>query len=64
MPDAVIENRSVIRHAIIGEGATIHANARIGDSPEFYDKKEWGIAVVGKDKVVEQNKVLLPKEIY
>ena len=64
MPDAVIENRSIIRHAIIGEGATIHANVRIGDSPEFYDKKEWGIAVVGKDKVVEQNKVLLPKEIY
>ena len=64
MPDAVIENRSVIRHAIIGEGATIHANVRIGDSPEFYDKKDWGIAVVGKDKVVEQNKVLLPKEIY
>ena len=64
MPDAVIENRSIIRHAIIGEGATIHANVRIGDSPEFYDKKDWGIAVVGKDKVVEQNKVLLPKEIY
>ena len=64
MPDAVIEDRSIIRHAIIGEGATIHANVRIGDSPEIYDKKDWGIAVVGKDKVVEQNKVLLPKEIY
>lgn len=64
MPDAVIENHSVIRHSIIGEGATVHKNARIGDSPEFYKPEEWGITVVGKDKVVEQNKILLPKEIY
>lgn len=27
-------------------------------------KDKWGIAVVGKDKEVEQNKILLPKEIY
>ena len=64
MPDAVIENHSTIRYAIIGEGATVHTNARIGDNPEFYDKDKWGITVVGKDKVVEQNKILLPKEIY
>jgi glucose-1-phosphate adenylyltransferase len=64
MPDAVIENHSVIRHSIIGEGAIVHKNARIGDSPEFYKPEEWGITVVGKDKVVEQNKILLPKEIY
>ena len=64
MPDAVIENHSVIRYAIIGEGATVHANARIGDNPQFYDKDKWGISVVGKDKEVEQNKIMLPKEIY
>ncbi|MBP5289594.1 MAG: glucose-1-phosphate adenylyltransferase [Clostridia bacterium] len=64
MPNAVIEKRSVIRYAIIGEDATVHANARIGDDPAFYAKKDWGIAVVGKDKVVEKNKVLLPKDIY
>lgn len=64
MPDATIENHSMIRYAIIGEGATVHANAHIGDNPQFYKEEEWGIAVVGKDKEVEQNKILLPKEIY
>lgn len=64
MPDAVVETHSVIRHSIIGEGAVVHSNARIGDSPRFYEKSKWGITVVGKDKVVEKNKILLPKEIY
>ena len=64
MPNAVVETHSEIRYAIIGEDAVVHANARIGDNPEFYDKNKWDIAVVGKDKVVEQNKILLPKEIY
>ncbi len=64
MPDAVIEKSSTIKYSIIGEGAIVHANVRIGDSPEFYDKKQWGISVVGKDKEIEQNKTMLPKEIY
>lgn len=64
MPNAVIERRSVIRYAIIGEDALVHANAKIGDDPAFYAKKDWGISVVGKDKVVDRNKILLPKEIY
>ena len=64
MPDATIKKHATIKYAIIGEGATVHANVRIGDAPEFYEKDEWGIAVVGKDKEVAQNKILLPKEIY
>lgn len=64
MPDARIEEHSIINHAIIGEGATVEANARIGDDPKFYEEKKWGIAVVGKDKTVEKNKIMLPKEIY
>lgn len=64
MPDAVIESSSVVKYSIIGEGATVHANARIGDVPEFYDKGKWGITVIGKDKEVEKNKILFPKEIY
>lgn len=64
MPNATVGKSSVIRYAIIGEDAIVHANARIGDNPEFYDKNKWGIAVVGKDKEVAQNKILLPKEIY
>ncbi len=64
MPNSVIETRSVIRYSIVGEDAVVHANARIGDDPEFYSGDKWGIAVVGKDKAVEQNKILLPGEIF
>ena len=64
MPDAKVEEHAVVRYSIIGEGAAVHANARIGDNPQFYDEKKWGIAVVGKDKEVEKNKIILPKEIY
>lgn len=64
MPNAQIGRNSVIKYAIIGEDSVVNANARIGDIPEFYDKNKWGIAVVGKDKVVPQNKILSPKEIF
>lgn len=64
MPNTVIEKSSVIKYAIIGEDTIVHANAKIGDSPEFYDKGKWGIAVVGKDREVPQNEILLPKQIY
>lgn len=64
MPGALVEKRSVIRYAIIGEDAKVRANARIGDDPEFYDAKSWDIAVVGKDKEVAQNTILLPKQVY
>ena len=64
MPDTTIEKSSVIKYAIIGEDTTVHANSKIGDDPEFYEKNKWGIAVVGKDKEVPQNKILLPKEVY
>ena len=64
MPNAVIERRSVIRYAIIGEDAVVHANARIGDNPEFYEKNKWDISVVGMGKEVPQNMILPPKEVY
>ncbi len=64
MPNSVIEEHSTIRYSIVGEDAVIHANAKIGDNPEFYEKNEWGITVVGKDKEVPKNFVLGPKEVY
>ena len=50
--------------ALIGEEATVHANARIGDNPEFYEKSKWDIAVVGSGKEVPQNSIILPKEAF
>ncbi len=64
MPDVVIEKRAVIRHAIIGQESVIHQNARVGDSPDFYPKSAWGIAVVGKGREIEQNGVISPKQHY
>ncbi len=64
MPNTKIEKSSVVKYAIIGEDTVVHANAKIGDSPEFFDKNKWGIAVVGKDKEVPQNEIILPKEVY
>ena len=64
MPNAVVGKRSEVRYAIIGEDSTAEPNTRIGDDPEFYEKKAWGSAVVGKDKVVEQNSVIKPKEVF
>ncbi len=64
MPNTVIEKNSVVKYSIIGEDTVVHANAKIGDDPEFYSKSSWGITVVGKDKVVAQNSILPPKEIY
>jgi len=64
MPNTVIEKSSVIKYAIIGEDTVVHANSKIGDNPEFYEKNKWGIAVVGKDREVPQNEIILPKEVY
>ncbi|MBQ5816257.1 MAG: glucose-1-phosphate adenylyltransferase, partial [Oscillospiraceae bacterium] len=64
MPNTVIEKSSVIKYAIVGEDTVVHANAKIGDNPEFYEKNKWGIAVVGKEREVPQNKIILPKEIF
>ncbi len=64
MPNAVIHQGANVKYAILGEESLIGINAKIGDLPEYYDKSEWGIAVVGKDKIVEQNQVVSVKEIY
>ncbi len=64
MPNTVIEKSSVVKYAIVGEDTVVHANAKIGDNPEFYEKNKWGIAVVGKEREVPQNKIILPKEIF
>ena len=64
MPNATIDSYAEISYAIIGEGSSIGVNAKVGDDPRFCDSDRQGIAVVGKDKMVEKNKTVLPKEIY
>ncbi len=64
MPNTVIGKNSIIKYAIIGEDSNVGANAKVGDEQEFYEKQKWGIAVVGKDRVVPNNQIIFPKEIY
>ncbi len=63
MPDAVIKKGAVIKYAIVGEGAVVNENARVGDDPVYYDEKDWGISVVGKDEHIEKNSVVKPNEV-
>ncbi len=64
MPNSKIGKNCIIKYSIIGEDAAVNANAKIGDEQEFYEKGAWGISVVGKDRTVPKNKIILPKEIY
>lgn len=64
MPNAVIRKGANVKYSIVGENAQIGINAKIGDLREYYEAKDWGITVVGKDKVVEQNQTVAVKEIY
>lgn len=63
MPDVHIKKGAVIKYAIIGEGAVIHENARVGDDSAHYHEKEWGISVVGNEKQVEENTIIKPNEV-
>ncbi len=63
MPNAVIKKGAVIKYAIVGEGAVINENAKIGDNPEYYEKSDWGISVIGKDKQIDKNSIVKPNEV-
>ena len=63
MPGAVIKKGSVIKYAMIGENVVVEQNCKIGDNPEYFDKKNWGIAVIGKDLNISKNSIIKPKEV-
>ena len=63
MPGAVVKKGSVIKYSMIGEDVTVEQNCRIGDNPEYYDKSEWGISVIGKNETVEKNSTVKPNTV-
>ena len=64
MPGTVIKSGAVVEYAIVGSDSVIESHARIGSSPESVDNREdWGIAVVGHNVTVSENKVVEPKQI-
>lgn len=64
MPGSVIKAGAVVEYAIIGEECVIESGAKIGTSPEnISDRDNWGIAVVGHNVTVTENKIVEPKQI-
>ncbi len=64
MPGTVIKAGAVVEYAIIGSDSVIESGAKIGVSPETVeDKADWGIAVVGHNVNVSENKIVQPKQI-
>lgn len=63
MPDTHIMANSDVLYSIIGESVTVGKNCVVGGEPADYDKKEWGISVIGKDNIIKDGTVIKPKEI-
>ena len=64
MPGTVIKSGAVVEYAIVGSDSVIESHARIGCSPESVDNRDdWGIAVVGHNVTVSENKIVEPKQI-
>lgn len=64
MPGTVIKSGAVVEYAIVGGDSVIENGAKIGTSPENIENRDdWGIAVVGHNVVVSENKTVEPKQI-
>ncbi len=61
MPNVVIEAGAIIRHAIIGEDCRIRRGAVIGGC--FAEGEAKQISVVGKGKIIEENRAVKPGEV-
>lgn len=62
MPGAVIEEGAKVQYAIVSENAVIKKGAVVGARPEeIANKENWGIAVVGDNRIIGENAVVLPK---
>ena len=64
MPGTVIKSGAVVEYAIVGSDSVIESGARVGTSPENVENRDdWGIAVVGHNVTVSENKVVEPMQI-
>ena len=63
MPNSHIMANSDVLYSIIGENVNVGKNCVVGGTPGDYDKKEWGISVIGKDNIIKDGTVIKPKEI-
>ena len=64
MPGTVIKSGAVVEYAIVGSDSVIESGAHVGLDPEQVENRDdWGVAVVGNNVTVSENKTVAPKEI-
>lgn len=64
MPNTVIKSGAVVEYAIVGSDCVIEGGTHIGKSPEQVENRDdWGIAVVGHNVTVSNDKSVEPKQI-
>ena len=63
MPGTHIGRGAKILYTITGTNVSVGDGSTIGGSPENFKKSEWGIAVLGKDKVLPAGSTVKPREI-
>lgn len=63
MPGTHIGRGAKISYTITGTNVSVGDGSTIGGSPENFKKSEWGIAVLGKDKVLPAGSTVKPREI-
>jgi glucose-1-phosphate adenylyltransferase len=62
MPNSVIKSGAYVEYSIIGERCTVGENAHVGEKKT--DDPEWGVAVVGSDKIVPDGEIIAAKVVY
>ena len=63
MPGTHIGRGAKISYTITGTNVSVGDGSTIGGSPENFKKSEWGITVIGKDKVLPAGSAVKPREI-
>ena len=61
MPNSTVGSRARVEFSIVGERCTIGEGAQIGAPKSEGD--DWGVAVVGSDKSIDNGQIVAPKEI-
>ena len=64
MSGGVVEEGATVQYAIVGENVVIKKGAVVGQLPSEYENTDdWGVCVVGNNRVIEENQKVKSKEM-
>ena len=63
MPGVVIDLGATVNHAIVAEGCTIKAGAKVGAPQAELSLEKLQISVIGKDNVIAEGAVVAPGDV-